>query len=204
MILNIVFPYRLYLEIKKIKTKIFTIWLSKQFGEFGNNSSIGKHGWYQGLKYIHIGDNCGLGDYMVLTAWDTYFTRGKKHKMEFVPQIVIGNQCSLGSWNHITAINNIYIGDNCLTGKWVTITDHSHGDTDYLSLTSDPINRSLKSKGAIIIGKNVWIGDKATILAPVKIGDGAVIAANAVVTKDVPPYCVVAGNPASIIKRCVR
>ncbi len=51
-----------------------------------------------------------------------------------------------------------------------------------------------------MIGDNVWIGDKATILAGVKIGECAVIAANAVVTKDIPPYSVAAGNPAKIIK----
>ena len=56
------------------------------------------------------------------------------------------------------------------------------------------------SKGPITIGKNVWIGDKATILPGVTIGDGAVIAANAVVTKNVSAYNIVGGNPARIIK----
>jgi acetyltransferase-like isoleucine patch superfamily enzyme len=64
-----------------------------------------------------------------------------------------------------------------------------------------PIKRSLFSKGPVIIGDNVWIGDKATILPGVSIGNGAVIAANAVVTKDVPAYSVAAGNPARIIKQ---
>ena len=53
----------------------------------------------------------------------------------------------------------------------------------------------------VVIGENVWIGDKATILPGVSIGDGAVIGANAVVTKDVPPYSVVVGNPAKIINK---
>ncbi|MBO4333820.1 MAG: hypothetical protein IKP81_00765 [Paludibacteraceae bacterium] len=60
--------------------------------------------------------------------------------------------------------------------------------------------REIVSRGSINIGRNVWVGDKVTILAPVSIGDGAIIAANAVVTKDVPPYCVVAGAPARVIK----
>ena len=54
-----------------------------------------------------------------------------------------------------------------------------------------------------MIGDNVWIGDKATVLPGVTIGDGAVIAANAVVTKDVPAFTVVAGNPARIIKQSI-
>ena len=64
--------------------------------------------------------------------------------------------------------------------------------------------RSVMSKGPVIIGNDVWIGDKATILPGVTIGDGAVIAANAVVTKDVPAYSVVAGNPAKIVKQAEK
>ncbi|MBQ4055965.1 MAG: hypothetical protein IJD32_02545 [Bacteroidaceae bacterium] len=63
-----------------------------------------------------------------------------------------------------------------------------------------PRLRNVTSKGTIVIKDNVWIGDKATILPNVTIGEGAVIAANSVITKDVPPYSVAAGNPAIIIK----
>lgn len=92
------------------------------------------------------------------------------------------------------------IGEFCLTGKWVTITDNSHGETDYDSLLLPPKQRKITTKGPVVIGRNVWIGDKATILPGVTIGDGAVIAASAVVTKVVPAYSVVGGNPAKIIK----
>ena len=88
-----------------------------------------------------------------------------------------------------------------LTGKWVTITDNSHGETDKDTLGMRPQKRTITSKGPVVIGNNVWIGDKATILPGVIIGDGAVIAANAVVTKDVPAYSVVGGNRAKIIMR---
>lgn len=60
------------------------------------------------------------------------------------------------------------------------------------------------SKGPVIIGQNVWVGDKATILPGVTIGDGAVIGANSVVTKDVPPYSIVGGNPAKVLKQLNR
>ena len=56
------------------------------------------------------------------------------------------------------------------------------------------------TKGDIIIGNDVWIGARANILSGVTIGSGAIIAAASVVTKDVPPYAIVAGNPARIIK----
>ena len=88
-----------------------------------------------------------------------------------------------------------------LTGKWVSITDNSHGEPDKDTLGMRPQQRPITSKGPVVIGNNVWIGDKATILPGVTIGDGAVIAANAVVTKDVPAYSVVGGNPAKVIKQ---
>jgi acetyltransferase-like isoleucine patch superfamily enzyme len=55
-------------------------------------------------------------------------------------------------------------------------------------------------KGDIIVENDVWIGAKSTIMSGVKISNGAIVAANSVVTKDVPPYSVVAGNPAKIVK----
>lgn len=59
------------------------------------------------------------------------------------------------------------------------------------------------SKGPIVVGDDVWIGNRATVHSGVKIGQGAVVAAGAVVTKDVPPYCIVAGNPARVIRERV-
>src|SRR5208283_2957437 len=56
------------------------------------------------------------------------------------------------------------------------------------------------SKGDVIIGNDVWIGLDAVILSGIKIGDGAVIGSNALVTKDVPPYAIVGGNPAKLIR----
>lgn len=63
-----------------------------------------------------------------------------------------------------------------------------------------PLSRLQYSKGEVAIGRNVWIGDKVTVLPGVHIGDGAIIGAGSVVTGDVPAYAVVAGNPARIIR----
>jgi len=62
------------------------------------------------------------------------------------------------------------------------------------------INGHPKSKGDVVIGNDVWVATDALILSGVTIGDGAVVGARAVVIKDVPPYAIVAGNPARIIK----
>ncbi len=58
-----------------------------------------------------------------------------------------------------------------------------------------------QSKGDTVIGNDVWIGNSATIMPGVKIGDGAIIATNAVVTKNVDPFTIVGGNPAALIRK---
>lgn len=167
------------------------------------NISIGIIGQIQCPDYISIGDNTRFGDWIFLTAWNNYHSiiDGKETIQKLNPVLSIGELCNFGAFNHITCTNKVTIGDGVLTGKWVTITDNSHGDTNIETLKIRPEKRRIVSKGPVVIGNNVWIGDKATILPGVTIGDGAVVAANAVVTKDVPAYSVVAGNPARIIKR---
>ena len=64
----------------------------------------------------------------------------------------------------------------------------------------DDVKINSRSKGAIIVDDDVWIGYGATIMSGVHIGQGAVVAAGAVVTKDVPPYAIVGGVPAKVIK----
>lgn len=125
-------------------------------------------------------------------------------EQKIMPEIIIGNNVSLGAYNHISAINSIKIGNGVLTGKWVTIVDNSHGDTNLKSLYKSPSKRPMVSKGKVLIGDDVWIGDKVTILPNVEIGKGAVIAANSVVTKNVKSYTVVGGNPATIIKSNIQ
>lgn len=116
------------------------------------------------------------------------------------PQCIIGNGVSLGEYSHITCASRIVIGNDVLTGRFVLISDNNHGDTTTAGIQQPPLRRKITSKEMIEIGNNVWIGDKATILGGVTIGDGAIIAANAVVTSDVPPRTIVGGCPARVIR----
>lgn len=193
-----IMPYRCCLRMRAWRNVLRSMWLRGSFKECGERVYFERIGQLKGEKYISIGNGTSFGQDVFLTAWDEYITEMGIQKLN--PEIKIGQGCYFGAHNHITAINRIEIGDGCLTGKWVTITDNSHGKTSHADLQERPIQRALYSKGPVIIGNNVWIGDKATILPGVTIGDGAVIAANAVVTKDIPPFCVAAGIPARVIK----
>jgi acetyltransferase-like isoleucine patch superfamily enzyme len=121
--------------------------------------------------------------------------------LTYDPHITIGNHTHIGDYAHITAAQEIVIGDGVLTGRFVYISDNNHGTTSIEDLSLQPADRKLNIKGPVHIGNNVWIGDKASIFSGVQIGDGAIIAANAVVTKDVPPYTVVGGVPVKILKQ---
>lgn len=66
---------------------------------------------------------------------------------------------------------------------------------------SAPLLEDLPFKGDTVVGNDVWIGQNVTIMPGVQIGDGAIVAANSVVTKDVPPYHIIGGNPSRILKR---
>ena len=110
-------------------------------------------------------------------------------------------ECGLGR-----DTTNVLIGNYSIIAHDIKfLIDLNH---DYLSVSMYPwkavfnleTDNKLKEKGQIIIGNDVWIGRGATLISSVTVGNGAVIGAQSVVTKDVPPYAIVGGNPAKIIK----
>jgi acetyltransferase-like isoleucine patch superfamily enzyme len=92
---------------------------------------------------------------------------------------------------------DIIIRRYCSIGKNLQFILNHH---DYSKVSTHPLFSDGYSKGDIIIGNDVWIGMNVILLDKINIGDGAVVAAGAVVTKNVPPYAIVGGNPAKIIK----
>ena len=177
---------------------LYSRWYKLFLGKVGKGALIRKGCLLEGdcLENINIGSGCLIDYNCVLGCRSRLIKDGKKWK----PMIKIGNGCNLGQYNHITAVNKIIIGDNLLTGRFVLITDNSHGGMSYDELQIHPSQRHIISKGEIVIGNNVWIGDKASIMPGVHIGDGCIIGANSVVTHDIPSYSMAAGNPARVIK----
>jgi acetyltransferase-like isoleucine patch superfamily enzyme len=95
----------------------------------------------------------------------------------------------------------IFLGGDHRTGLVTTYPFRAFIDGWPRAELLNAANVSAVSKGDVVIGNDVWIGAEATILSGVRIGDGAVIGARAVVTRDVEPYSIVAGNPARLIKK---
>lgn len=110
--------------------------------------------------------------------------------------ITIGKNSFINSFTRIISQERIEIGDNCAISWDVQIMD-----TDVHNII---INEKKNSETKpVFIGNNVWIGSKVIILKGVTVGDGAVIAAGSIVTKDVPPNTIVAGNPASVVREAI-
>lgn len=115
--------------------------------------------------------------------------------------VVDGGRLTIG---HATNVNGL--GTRILCAEAVTIGagctfswDVQVLDTDFHAITSDGVEQP--SVAPVVIGDRVWIGTRAVVLKGVTIGDGAVVAAGAVVTKDVPPGAVVGGIPAKVVGR---
>lgn len=114
------------------------------------------------------------------------------------PRIVIGDGCMVGKNNSFAAVEGVIIGKNVLFAGQVHITDHSHG---YLDIEKPIRPQPLICKGPVVIDDDCWLGFGCEILSNVHIGKHSIVAARSVVTKDVPPFSIVAGNPARIVKR---
>ncbi len=132
--------------------------------------------------WVKIGRN-------VHCQWSTTFH--SPHK-----SIVIGNNVGIGT--HCTFICDVQIGDKVLIASFVAILNSDDHNYDLVGKAMWDSGRGDKFR--IMIEDDVWIGHGAVLLSPVRVGRGAIVAAGSVVVKDVPPYAIVGGNPARIIK----
>lgn len=120
----------------------------------------------------------------------TYCLPGALHILQWDPSA----RLSVGAYCSFSTGVQILLGGNHRT-DWVSTYPFSHLWAEASHLPGHPAPTE-----ETVIGNDVWIGFGATIVGGVKIGDGAVIGAHAVVTKDVPPYAIVGGNPARLIR----
>ncbi len=149
----------------------------------------------QGGRYISIGRGCIIGKDVRLNAIDRW------QNETFTPEIIIGEHTLVSPRCHIGCINRIIIGNHVTLGDRVYITDHVHGHSLREEMDTPPFDRPLVSRGGVTIEDFVQIGENCVVLPGVTIGRGTIVGAGAIVTKDLPPYCVAAGNPAKVIKQ---
>jgi acetyltransferase-like isoleucine patch superfamily enzyme len=135
-----------------------------------------------GTGNVKIGEKSRIGDLAEFITHEQGLVR-------------IGQEVRINRGATICAYKEVSIGDFTLIGEFVSIRDANHGIVAGEQIRSQPHDAK-----PICIGADVWIGRGACILPGVTIGDGAVIGANSIVTKDVPPNTIAAGIPAKIIR----
>lgn len=126
-------------------------------------------------------------------------------------KIRVGNNIYIGSGTHIQSKEKVIIGDNVIISNDVLICDNNNHPTSpekraLLSECEDYMTDELwswkyASSKPIVIEDNVWVGKNAVIMKGVTIGKGSIVGLGAIVTHSVPDYCVVAGNPATVVKK---
>jgi acetyltransferase-like isoleucine patch superfamily enzyme len=173
----------------------------------GPNFSFANRG-DSNLVRLEIGEKCHINGSIILERE--------------VGKVTIGDRTYIGSGTTIICATEIQIGSDVLTAWGITIVDHDSHSVRWQNRAEDVErwgvglleggskraaqlkNWDVVPMSPVIIGDKVWIGFNVIILKGVHIGEGAVIAAGSVVTKDVPPYCVVAGNPARVVKELIK
>ncbi|MBQ3378677.1 MAG: sugar O-acetyltransferase [Clostridia bacterium] len=135
----------------------------------------------------------GLMRRLTLTEIDDTFTMFPPFYTDCGKNIHIGKNVFINSGCSFQDQGGITIGDGSLIGHNVVLATLNHAE--------DPKKRANLLPSPITIGRDVWIGSNSTVLSGVTIGDGSIVAAGAVVTRDVPPMTIVGGVPARVIRK---
>ena len=157
----------------------------------GRNFIAQDHCEINGLsqKGLVFGDKVTIGSYAIIRPTNLYGG-------EAGVGLKVGNNSSIGPYSYIGCSGYIEIGDNVMMSPRVSIYSENHIFSD----ASLPMIEQGVTRSFVKIEDDCWIAANSVVLAGVTVGKGSVVAAGSIVTKDVPPYSIVAGNPAKIIK----
>ncbi|MGK0384074.1 MAG: acetyltransferase-like isoleucine patch superfamily enzyme [Bacteroidia bacterium] len=157
---------------------------------FGKFLKLGDQVLLSGLgqEGIALGNNVSIGDFSRVVVSTSFNNIGKF--------IRIGNNVGIGEYAYLGGAGGLNIGDDCIVGQYFSCHPENH---NFQHLDELVRHQGVTRKG-IEIGDNCWIGSKVTILDDVTIGEGCVIAAGSVITKNFPANSVIGGVPAKIIR----
>jgi acetyltransferase-like isoleucine patch superfamily enzyme len=144
-------------------------------------SALGKEG-------VFLGNHVSIGDYSRVVVSTSLHQVGKF--------IHIGDNVGIGEFAYLGGGGGLEIGNDCIIGQYFSC----HPENHHFNELQIPIRHQGISRQGIKIGRDCWIGSKVTILDGVEIGKGCVIAAGAVVTQSFPPFSVIGGVPAKLLK----
>lgn len=171
--------------------KIYRLYLKRKFLHFGEKSYIHFPCTIRNHKYIYIGDRVFIREHAWLNVSDN---PNNKYSL------FIGDGTYIGRFAHINAYRKTIIENDVLIADRVYISDVDH---EYHNIDLPIMYQGITEEKPVRISSGSWIGINAVILPGVTVGKNSVIAANSVVTSDIPDYCVAAGNPARIVRKLI-
>ena len=174
----------------------FKFWILKLRGEYkllktktiSRKIFLGPNVQFFGLKNIEIKDNCTIGENSLFTI---------NNRLTDDIQLIISKNVYIGRNNFITVGKSVFISEYCILGNNCSLIC---ADKIFDSPLTPYAVSGITLEKSIAIGVNCWFGNDGSVIGNVRIGHGSIVGANALVTKDIPPFSMVIGNPAKIIK----
>ena len=158
--------------------------------KFGKGVTLGRNVLINGLSRegVRLGNNVNIGPYTIIEASGSIVNLGKG--------IEIGDNSGIGGFSYIGGAGGVTIGKNVIMGQWVGFHPENH-NFDSLDL---PIRLQGVNRKGIVVEDDCWVGAKVTFLDGAYLGKGSVVAAGAVVKGRFPPYSIIGGVPAKLIR----
>src|SRR4051794_33690532 len=200
--------------MKALAYKLLTLWQRRKLRALGGRVSIPMSARLlrafgvrflatsEDRNYLSVGENCLLNGSFIFEA--------------STGEISLGDRCYIGANSSILCRSRVSLGNDVTVAWDVTIYDHDSHSMDWRDRAKavqlfyerygnsdcfDRLDWTNVRSAPILISDRVWIGFGATILKGVTIGEGAIVASRSVVTQDVEPYTIVAGNPAREVRK---
>ena len=182
--------------MRKLLARIFSKFSRMWFVSFYSSAfrSLGHEAFLFRPFRIDGAEGIELGPRTVFQRGGWLYSSG----IDGVPAVLkIGEGGVFGYSNHIAAVREVVIGNHVLTANNVYISDNLHS---YEDVSRPIIHQPVRFKKAVFIGDGCWIGENACIIGA-SVGKNSVIGSNAVVTRDIPDFCVAVGIPAVVIRQ---
>lgn len=176
-----------YRGVARVYRKGFSLLASGAFAEFGAHSVLAPPIRIEGEERIAVGSGVFVGS----GCWLHTEGEGTGVALE------IGDGSSIGAYSALSAVHSVKIGKRVLTARHIYVSDHSH---DFADLDVAVRDQGLDKVAPVEIGDGAWLGESVVVLPGVRIGRGAVIGANSVVTADVPDGGIAVGAPARVVR----